>query len=268
MNILEWLQAAQLSLKGTGSRSSRLDAEILLEYVTKMPRSKVLANLSQSLDPRQIIELDKLLKKRRRNYPIAYVTGVKEFYGRQFRVTGDVLIPRPESEAIISLALENPAASGLKVLDVGTGSGCLAITLKKERPRWKVTANDISLPALEIAQANAKRLRAQIEFIQSDLLDNIKSRFDLIVANLPYLPPNYPLNSDAQHEPAQALFSPNQGLEHYQNLFKNLPQHLNKGGRLIIEANPEQHQELTRTAKTSGLTPQASKGLALAFNLL
>jgi release factor glutamine methyltransferase len=135
------------------------------------------------------------LKRRQNHEPVAYILGSKEFYGREFVVTPDTLIPRPETEAIIDLVKEL-SLEKLKILDVGTGSGCIAITLKLELPESDVMAVDISEKALVVAEKNADNLHANLEFKQSDLLKNVDEKFDIIVANLPYVDKNWEICND------------------------------------------------------------------------
>ena len=213
------------------------------------------------------------------NQPKAYIDGIQDFYGRDFIVTSDVLIPRPETEQIIDSALNLAGKSylpGVKpsqnrlpenptVLDVGTGSGCIAITIAKELPEAIVYATDISKEALKIAQKNAKLHDVHISFIISHLLENVKFTPDLIVANLPYVDPDWKwLNKDAlSYEPSIALYANDHGLA----LIKELLEESAKRNirYLILEADPCQHNQITAFAKNNSYSLSETRGYALVF---
>lgn len=202
-------------------------------------------------------QVNRLITLRSQRIPLAYLIGDKEFYGRSFAVTADVLIPRPESEVMIDLLKELTHTTPTRLLDVGTGSGCLAITSKLECPQLSVTACDISPAALAIAQKNAIQLGADITFIQSNLLDVFrtptKTRFDLIIANLPYVDRDWQRSPETDHEPAQALFADDGGLALIMQLLQQTPSCLTPNGRLLLEADPEQHDTIAAQAHQYGL---------------
>jgi release factor glutamine methyltransferase len=180
---------------------------------------------------------------RRENHePLAYILGYKDFYGRKFMVTPDVLIPRPETEAIINLAKELKTQ---KILDVGTGSGCIAITLKLELPDSDVVALDISPKALKIAEQNASKLGAKITFCESDLLEKVQGEYDLIVANLPYVDKKWDwLSPELTFEPEQALFAEDSGLYDIKCLISQVEQRLTNDGAVILESDLSQHEAI------------------------
>ena len=201
----------------------------------------------------------------------------QDFYGRDFIVTPDVLIPRPETEMIIDTVLNlvgKPFLPGVKpsepklpeditVLDVGTGSGCIAITLDLLLPQAKIVATDVSDKALKIAQKNASELGAEVEFLQSDLLKNVKVKPDLIVANLPYVDENWDwIDKEAlSKEPALALYAKDGGLE---LIFKLIDQVAERGvHHLVLEADPCQHERITSYAKEKGLALRETRGFIL-----
>ena len=208
--------------------------------------------------------------------PKAYKNGYQDFYGRDFLVTPDVLIPRPETEQIIDAVLNlagKPYLPGVKpaprvlpenpvILDVGTGSGCIAITIKKELPEAKVYATDISEKALKIAQKNADKHSAPISLIISHLLNNVKFTPDIIVANLPYVNENWDwLDKEAlSHEPSIALYTKDHGLK----LIKELINTANSK-YLILEADPCQHYEIINYAAKKGLQHLETRGFILTF---
>ena len=189
--------------------------------------------------------------------PKAYKEGKIDFYGREFLVDSNVLIPRPETETIIDFVLSLAGKSYLpgvlvpdsvlpdkpRILDVGTGSGCVAITLKLELPDAAVVASDISESALKVAKRNAKKLQADVGFLQSDLLKGIIGDFDVIVANLPYVDKNWKwLDKDAlSFEPSRALYAEDGGLE---IIFRLLGQSAGRTKYLVLEADPCQHDRI------------------------
>ncbi len=210
------------------------------------------------------------------NEPIAYKNGYQDFYGRDFIVTPDVLIPRPETEQIIDTILNlagKPYLPGVKpskrvlppnptILDVGTGSGCIAITIKKELPEAEVYATDISEKALQIAQKNAQNHGVYLPFIISRLLDNVKFTPDVIVANLPYVDKKWDwLDKEAlSHEPPIALYAADHGLKLIKELIDAA-----SSKYLILEADPCQHQEIINFATKKGLQHLETRGFILTF---
>ncbi|MBQ1528419.1 peptide chain release factor N(5)-glutamine methyltransferase [Candidatus Saccharibacteria bacterium] len=210
--------------------------------------------------------------------PKAYQDGCVEFYGLEFLVTPDVLIPRPETEAAADLILSLagvPYLAGVSVppavlperpqiLDVGTGSGCIAVAVKKKLPKATVLACDVSLPALKVARKNAGRLNAEVEFLESDLLENISGKFDVIVANLPYVAREWDwLDKEAlDYEPELALYAEDGGLE---VIFRLLKQARNRTKYLILEADLCQHEKITLRAESQGYKLLKVSGFQLLF---
>lgn len=201
----------------------------------------------------------------------------QDFYGRGFIITPDVLIPRPETEIMIDTVLNimgKPFLPGVKpsepklpeditILDVGTGSGCIAITLDLLLPQAKIVATDVSDKALKIARKNASELGAEVEFLQSDLLKNVKVKPDLIVANLPYVDENWDwVDKEAlSKEPALALYAKDGGLE---LIFKLIDQVTEREvHHLVLEADPCQHERITSYAKKKGLALRETRGFIL-----
>ena len=195
------------------------------------------------------------------SWPKAYKDGVQEFFGREFLVSPDVLIPRPETEAMVEMVLSlagKEYLSGVavpervlperpRILEVGTGSGCVAVTLKLELSEAEVFACDVSLPALKVARENAKRWGALVEFEKSDLLEKYEGeKFDVIVANLPYVDRSWPWLQNLEFEPDLALYAEDGGLE---IIFRLLKQAQNRANYLIIEADPCQHEKIKEEIK-------------------
>ena len=203
--------------------------------------------------------------------PVAYIIGHKEFYGHQFYVTTATLIPRPESETLIELLKKAVPQNvslldeTIRLVDVGTGSGALGVTAKLLFPELNVTLLDISRHALKIAEKNAKSLGAECAIVQSNLLAAYPFTATIIIANLPYVDPEWERSPETDHEPSEALFAANHGKALIYELLVQTQEKLISGGSLILEADPEQHDDIIAEAKKYGLllTDQEDFGLLL-----
>lgn len=259
MIISEWLKAAIKSLKNVGISSARLDAELILANTLRKNRTYLHAHLDEEIDPRRFDIANARLDLRLDRVPIAYILGYKEFYGRKFTVSPSVLIPRPESEDLISLFLELTASEiAEKVLiDVGTGSGCLGITAKLERSNLSVILSDISKPALNIAEKNANALNTDVHIQQQSLLNGQLRPVDYIFANLPYVDKNWDVSPELQYEPEIALFAEDEGLKLILQLISQAPRCLTPEGLLFIEADPQQHNRIINEAVKNGFVKES-----------
>jgi release factor glutamine methyltransferase len=228
--------AGALQLK---KREARLEAQVLASRALNVNRAWLIAHDQDVLTPTQADAVETLIARRVQGEPVAYILGEKEFYGRLFTVTPDVLIPRPETELLVEAALENlPKDRQAQILDLGTGSGCIAVTLALQRPDCKVTAVDKSHAALAIAAENATRLGAEVEFLISDWLSALHGRkFDLIVSNPPYVEEEYTLlsQSDLAHEPRHALTSGADGMDDISRIVAAASGSLLPGGMFLLE---------------------------------
>ncbi len=233
------------------SDTPQLDAQVLLAHIFEKPRSWLLAHTSWPPDLKSAARLERLLRRMERGEPLPYVLGRWEFFGLEFRLTRDVLIPRPETELLVESAIAWLRASKREesgderlVADIGTGSGCIAVSLAKNLPDIHVLATDISGAAIKVARANAKRYKVlpRIDFLTCDMLPEagqspVEGRpFDLVCANLPYIPteklhrlPVY------KHAPALALDGGPDGLDPFRKLFKMVPDRMAPGGRILLE---------------------------------
>ena len=258
MIISEWLKIATKSLKTANIPSARLDAELILANTLRKNRTYLHAHLDEEIDPRRFDIANARLDLRLDRVPIAYILGYKEFYGRRFTVSPSVLIPRPESEDLISLFLELTASEiAEKVLiDVGTGSGCLGITAKLERNNLSVILSDISKPALNIAEKNANALNADVHIQQQSLLNGQLRPVDYIFANLPYVDKNWDVSPELQYEPDIALFAEDEGLKLILQLISQAPRYLTSEGLLFIEADPQQHNRIIDEAVKNGFVKE------------
>ena len=258
MIISEWLKIATKSLKTANIPSARLDAELILANTLRKNRTYLHAHLDEELDPRRFDIANARLDLRLDRVPIAYILGYKEFYGRKFTVSPSVLVPRPESEDLISLFLELTASEiAEKVLiDVGTGSGCLGITAKLERSNLSVILSDISKPALNIAEKNANALNADVHIQQQSLLNGQLKPVDYIFANLPYVDKNWDVSPELQYEPEIALFAEDEGLKLILQSVSQAPRCLASEGLLFIEADPQQHNRIINEAVKNGFVKE------------
>lgn len=244
----EWLKSATSRLDQAGVGTARLDALVLLEDVTNTNRTQLLAHPDSELTVEQQEQLNSLLIRRAQHIPLAYLRGKTEFYGREFVVSPAVLEPRPESETMIEL-LKQLDVKAPRIADVGSGSGALGITASLEIPNSDVDLLEIDAEALKISQLNTKKLVSTARCIKSDLLQHAKPRpYDVILANLPYVPDDHQINEAAMNEPHLAIFGGPDGLDLYRRLFDQLPPHTSNNAFVLTEALPFQHEELTNIA--------------------
>lgn len=247
LSIGRVLDRAVKSLADSGS--SRLDAELLMAHVLGFNRTQLYARLPDELAEDRLEDFERLIRERCRGVPVAYLLGIREFYSRTFQVSPAVLVPRPETETLVEHSLQLLGLNALapaQILDVGTGSGCIAITIALERPGARVVASDIDSEALDQAAANVARHRVgdRVSLIQNDLLDELQvGLFDLIVSNPPYVgtqagPPADP--EVVEFEPSVALFGGPLGTELIDRLIQTAPGKLVEGGYLAMELAPFQ----------------------------
>lgn len=265
--IEQWLSRATAQLAQVGIPTARLDAELILCHMLGVDRAWLVIHSDESLTRAALSQKggerrmglkeygEQLLVRRLNREPLAYLFGVKEFYGRDFIVNKDVLVPRPETEALVELTKQH--AKGKTLLDVGTGSGALGLTLALELPGVATTLADISPEALMVAKKNAKKLGLKaVEFVESDLLEHwidqsLSGAFAIIVANLPYVDRTWERSPETNHEPYQALFARDGGLELIRQLIDQAPSVLTTDGLLVLEADPEQHDAIIDHASDS-----------------
>lgn len=207
-------------MDAVGIDSPKLDAQLIVAHSIGRDRSWVIAHIEDEFDRNAA---DQFLARRLDREPLAYITGIKEFYGRQFYVDERVLVPRPETESLVTrilLWIPEGRASNVSILDVGTGSGCIGISLALERPTCSVTAVDIEPSALEVASENARFYEADVEFLESDLFAAVKGRaFDIVVSNPPYVSHLDEVSPEVREfEPHSAVFADANGLAIYRRL--------------------------------------------------
>lgn len=232
------------------TRIPRIDLELLAAHALGRSRSWVLAHGADEVDPRL---LEPWVARRLAREPVAKIVGWREFYGRRFRVDGPVLIPRQETETLVEAALAEPGTAS-RVLDLGTGSGCVAITLALERPEWSLVASDVLPGALEVAERNAQALGAPVRLVLADGLRPFATRsFDLVVTNPPYVAAGDPLPDEIRlFEPAVALFAGADGLDFFRRLAHEGARVLRAGGLLLTEIGDGQEEAVAALFRARG----------------
>lgn len=231
--------------------TARLDVLVLLEDCTSHDRAYLLAHPELQLSDAAIATLEQQIKRRADHEPLAYIRGRTEFYGREFIINSHVLEPRPESETIIELLKALPLATVTTVIDVGTGSGALAITAALELPDIQTMAIDIDAECLKVARQNSEHHNAGVKIVQGDLLSPlVGSQPDkyALLCNLPYVPESFHINQAATHEPPLAIFGGPDGLAVYRKLFKQISDLQIKPLYVITESMPPQHEQLIALA--------------------
>jgi release factor glutamine methyltransferase len=241
------LARAREFLARKGTAEPRLEAELLVAHALGLSRLQLFLRLDQPVVEPEVARARELLVRRGKHEPVAYITGSREFYGRSFRVGPGVLVPRPETELLVDLARErSKGREAVRIADIGTGSGCIAVTLALEVTGSSVTALDVSPRALELARANAAALTASVEFVEGDGPEALAGhpRFDLVVSNPPYIEPQEraSLAPDVrEHEPELALFTPPGDPEHWLRRFLGAGMELlAPGGTLLVELGHRQ----------------------------
>ncbi len=269
MQLKQWLLQSTSKLTESAILSAKLDALILLEDELHKDRSWILAHDDYYLSSSQIKKLNNKIAQRIQRIPLAYIRKFVEFYSRQFTVTPHVLIPRPETEELIDITLGISLPRKARVIDVGTGSGCIAVTLKAVRPSWYVVATDISRAAIKVAKKNADTYKADITFLISDLLlifqSDLSIRYHLIIANLPYVAHDYGISPDVKAEPAIAVYANDQGYDLIEKLLPQAAITLHSGGYLVLESDPWQQKRIMKAALNIGFVVAEQRRFHLVF---
>lgn len=258
-----WMSAAEL-LEKAGLADARFEAEVLLRHATNRNRAQFYAALTDPMTKRDFNRFFELVEERIERRPLAYITGAREFYRLEFRVTPDVLIPRPETELLVDTALDHlrqTRVRGAQIADVGAGSGAVGIAIAHHRRGARLVATDISAAALSVARGNADRLlrRSSAHFVQGDLLTPLQGLFHCVVANLPYIPEERLAQLEpevAQHEPRQALTPGTSGTELQLRLLTQLRPRLAPNGIAVLELDPGQEEAIAAAA--AQLLPDAT----------
>lgn len=254
MTYLEWLKQATIQLKGT--ESPKRDAEIILGFVTQKTRTFLMAFSETNLNEHEILQVNRCLKKRIEGLPISYITGIKEFWSLPFKVNDSTLIPRPDTEKLVELALERLPNQPGEILDLGTGSGAIAIAMATERPDCFFLGIDFNENAIALAEMNANCIRVKnAQFIHGDWFKPVKSRqFAMIVSNPPYIDPTDPYlaTGDVRFEPPSSLIAGEKGLASIKFIVQTSTKHLNQYGWLLIEHGWKQGPAVQMLFKQQG----------------
>lgn len=237
----------QEAIAQASKRIDRFEAKLLLAHCLGVGRTYLITHDKDCLPPTVLQRYEGCVRARENRMPVPYITGTQEFFGRSFSVTPDVLIPRPDTETLIEFILERISGKGpLSLLDLGTGSGCIAITLALENPSLEVTATDINEKSLAVAKNNATQLGATISFFLGDWFKALTSprKFDLIVSNPPYIDSQDKHLENLPFEPIGALTDGFDGLSHIRHLITEAPKYLRHGGLLAFEHGWDQAQDV------------------------
>lgn len=259
MRIDEALREARLRLGA--SPTPALDAELLLGHLLGRSRSYFYTWPERALDEPQLDAFRALVARRAQGRPVAHLIGAREFFGRPFRVTEDTLIPRPDTETLVEVALEILPATALRAVDLGTGSGAIGVTLALERPAWMMTLVDNSAAALAVAGDNALRLGASVECAAGDWLEAVAGDFDLVVANPPYIDPRdrHLEQGDLRFEPRGALAAAEHGLADLRAITSQARTRLYSGGWLLLEHGFDQGKAVRALLGDAGFQGVATR---------
>ncbi len=249
---------------GTALGLDRLDAQLLLLHALGQPglaRTWLLAHDQDEMPAPGFSRFMALAQRRASGEPVAYLTGYKEFFGLTLHVDARVLVPRPDTETLVDWALAVvdglapplPPTIPFSAMDLGTGSGAVALAIQHARPRVRVSAIDFSTDALAVAQANAQRLKLPVQFSQGSWLDGVQGRFHLIVSNPPYIAARDPHLAALTHEPLQALASGDDGLDDTRHIINQAPAHLHSSGWLLLEHGYDQAAAVRALLVDAGL---------------
>ncbi len=273
-NISVILKKYTSLLNKEGIKNPRLDVLIFLENVTGFNRAKILSNPSHILNRYEIKLFKNMINRRLKKYSVAEIVQHKEFYGREFFVNKNVLIPRPESETIIDILVDvcknDPTLirkSKTKILDLGCGSGILGITAKLELKNVYVELVDIDKKALKVAKINDVLNTTNLYIHKSDLFSDVHIDFDIVMANLPYVPNNHKPDDSVLREPRSAIFAGNNGLKIYQRFFNEVSKFQNKPLYLILEALSFQLEKLNEYANKCGYKNFKKSNLTILYKL-
>jgi len=255
--IKQALADAQQHLAKLQDVTTKLEAEILLAFTLEKPRSFLYTWPEHLLNAEQLKLFESIVKRRSEGEPVAYITGVREFWGLLLKVTPATLIPRPETERLVEIALQYiPEDEPRKIADLGTGSGAIALAIASERPHCQILATDINLQTLDVARQNQQTLRLNnIKFFLGDWLNPLAGqKFDLIISNPPYVAANDPhlQQGDLRFEPTQALSSGPDGLQDIRNILSNADNFLHPGGWLLLEHGYDQGEAVTDLLQMRG----------------
>jgi release factor glutamine methyltransferase len=266
--IRETIERLSAHLHASSIPNYHHETLLIISFVTGIPHLELNLHHNKMLSSKQNDEIESILQRRIKREPLQYIFGVSNFYGLSFKLSPAVLIPRPETELLVeriiqdcSFLEEKELTKPKKLLDIGTGSGCIAITLAKYLPKWKIDASDISLEALKVAKGNASLNGVSIEFHHSDLFANIPAlelkgaKYDVIVSNPPYIPEGEYVALQPEitlYEPKIALVAENKGVFFYEQILMKGKEFLNDEGKVYFEIGATQSDDIIRIAEQNG----------------
>ncbi len=256
MQLSLLLQEVTERFREGGIENPVTDAQLIIAHVLEMERFRVSLERERKPGEEELKKIERLVKRRLAFEPLAYITGVKEFYSLEFRVNKNVLIPRPETELVVDLALYY-APLDATLLDLGTGSGAIAVALKHNRKDLDITATDISKKALSVARKNALNITGprSVRFLEGDLFEPLGGRiFDIIVSNPPYIDPGISgtLQRELRHEPPEALYSPKKGRRETERIIRGVKKHSHERSVIILEIGYDMKNFVVEKGKEAG----------------
>lgn len=237
------------------NKNNQNQIKLALEQVLNLSKPEILLNKEKELTKKEYKEYQKIIKNLQKGKPIQYITNKAYFYGQEFFVNKNVLIPRPETETLIEDTLilinEHFKDKTIKVLDIGTGSGIIAITLNNQNKNLQITATDISNKALKVAKKNQKKHQTNVNFVRTNLYKNIKDKFDIIISNPPYIKENSQTVEEQvlKNEPRLALFGGKDGLDYYRNILKNIKSIIKENHIIAFEIGENQGKKIEKLIK-------------------
>ena len=262
----DWLRSARDRLEAVGVETASLDARMLLLDGLALPHSVIVAEPNLALNDEEIERLEAMLARRLAREPVSRILGWREFYGRRFQINPHVLDPRPDTEVLVETALQEAdrqfgAEQACRFLDIGIGSGCIAVSLLAERPGWTGSAVDISPDALEAARTNAAahKVSDRLELVEANWAHGVNGPFDVIVSNPPYIAQEEMdglMPEVRDHDPALALEAGADGLDAYREIFNAAPKILAPGGLLVLEIGAAQARLVQALALETGFIAQ------------
>ena len=254
MTVVEAQKYGENMLRKAGIQSLRIDASLLLAKAAGKPRTWLFAHPEEELADKVSKSYIELINRRAERIPLVHLTNEVEFYGLKLFIDERVLTPRMETEKMVELAIQKSPPAG-RIADVGTGSGAVAIALKKHRPDLEVFGSDVSRAALDVVKRNASTHQVSITLSAGNLLEPLDSKFDVILCNLPYLREDAELMPEVKYEPRVALLGGKDGLDLYRKLAEQLSTKLKKDGLLLTECDPWQQERLIEILQPAGLSP-------------
>ncbi|MBR6321739.1 MAG: peptide chain release factor N(5)-glutamine methyltransferase [Lachnospiraceae bacterium] len=257
MKIREMVNAGTETLEKAGVPDAAHDAALLMRFLLGITLTDYLAEKERAISSEERLEYEALIKRRASRGPLQHITGQADFYGYTFKSDARALVPRFDTEIVTEAVLKENPEKDIRVLDLGTGSGCIAVVLKKEGGYREVEASDLDEEALSLARENAALLQAEITFIRSGFFEALHGKYRLIVSNPPYIAEDERDGLEPEvllFDPEKALFGGSDGLEYYRRIISDAPSYLEDGGKLYLEIGASQAREVVRLLEAEGFS--------------